>query len=486
MNKNSAIIFVSGFNLQNKFINIEGTKTKAKIGRFSRRLRLGIFLRNTRLEYLSLNPNVITLIKIAVEKLNFLRKQNGIVNTLCQIFPYRVKLDLTDFDFQKRLTLRIIDDKRTCWVSRLAIIDGINPYSLNHSQEYDFARFPHKFSCFIWELKIPGVPKRKPINQQELVSKSCAIKIEVSDSIGQLTFKKVKNASVFHSRTTVCDDKVIPTDFHNFIDGSWPSDLVYTHLGEFFIFADRAKRKKFSGKYAFFGSSTSWFHFLIEVFPRFLRYDPDSLKQLTPLLERDTPKQILEVIDLVSDKKPLLLGTFEESVFEELTVCTEFRFPRGLDLVSRAQDINLVRNFFATQFDLGKVVKNQKIFVVRNRSLFRRSEIVTKLADYCSSLGFVVVDTGELSMKEQIELFASAKIVIGETGSSLTNLIFCHPKTSIIEINLHNFMANFFKDFCWALNLNHHEITEIHLDSGCITVKIDNMAVDLSYFLESI
>ena len=485
MSYNKSHVFVSGRNLQNKSLIVEGTNITGKVERFSRCLILGVFLRNLGLEYMALNPKKITLLKIAFDRLISLSKQNGIRNTLRCIYAYKVTLIVDPVKLPRPLAFRIMNDKRSTWVSRVAITSGVTPYSLNHSQEYDFARFPEKFACFIWDLRVNEKPL---ILNQNLMVKSMGVhevKLDNTYPDNRLTFRKTQNASIFHSRTVVSDGSVIPSDFYNFIDGSWPSDFVFKRHEQYYLFADRIFREEHKGEFVFFGSSTSWFHFLIEVFPRYLHYERSTLESLRPVLEYGVPSQILEVMNLVTEQDPVILGSYQESVFENLVVCTESRFARGLDLKLRRADIELVRSFFDTKFDLYKIDKNQKIFIVRNGNLFRRSEIVSNFAEFCSRHGFVVVDTGELTMEQQMRLFASAELIIGETGSSLTNLIFCSPGTKVVEINLHNFMPQFFREFSDALNLSHMEVSDIVVNGNSVTIEVNSRSIDFLTLLES-
>jgi hypothetical protein len=485
MSYNKSHVFVSGRNLQNKVLIVEGTNITGKIKRFSRRLILGIFLRNLGLEYMALNPKKTTLLKIALDRMISLSRQNGIRHTLRHFYVYKVTLIVNPAKLSRPLTFRIMNDKRSTWVSRVAITRGVTPYSLNHSQEYDFARFPEKFACFVWDLRVKENPSILHENLKAKILGVCEVRIDNAYPDNRLTFRKIQNASIFHSRTVVSDGCVVPSDSHNFIDGSWPSDFVFKRQEQHYLFVDHIFREEHKGEFVFFGSSTSWFHFLIEVFPRYLHYGRSTLESLRPVLEHGVPGQILEVMNLVTHQDPVLLGAFQESVFENLVVCTESRFSKGLDLKGRASDIAMVRSFFDTEFGLSKNERNQKIFIVRNKSLFRHSEVVSNFSEFCALQGFLVVDTGELTMEQQMRLFASAELIIGETGSSLTNLIFCSPGAKVIEINLHNFMPQFFSDFCDALNLSHTEVRDIVVNENGILVEINNRRLDFLSLLES-
>lgn len=484
MSSKESFVIISGSRLKNKHILLKGAKSSQTLQLTSRRPILGLFIRNLRLEYLVLNPNFLAIAKIAIERIISLYKQNGLRNTFDHIYAYKVSFELPSGEYKKPIDFEIVGDTRPTWVSRVAILAGVTPFSLNHSQEYDFARFQEKFSCFVWGLgsKIENYTPNKSFFSA--LPESQEIHVNELNLSNNLSFQKLESASVFHSRTIVADGKVIPSDLHNFIDGSWPSDFVFKINDKFFLFGKDILPDEFDGNFVFFGTSTSWFHFLIEIFPRYLRYDRKELRIRRPVVEEGVPTQILEVLSLVTQQKPLELKPFQHAKFNDLVVCTEARYPFGLDLERRSADIQLVRSFFVSEFKLRNVKKNQLIFITRNRSLFRRSDLVHTLAEFCSNRGFNVVETGDLSMQQQIDLFASATLIVGETGSSLTNLIFCSPGTKIIEINLHGFMAGFFGDFCKSLDLVHAEIKALDFSDNGVLVEIGEKSVDFMSFID--
>ena len=47
------------------------------------------------------------------------------------------------------------------------------------------------------------------------------------------------------------------------------------------------------------------------------------------------------------------------------------------------------------------------------------------IIDELKSKNFMIIDTKNMSIFEQIDIFSSAQIIIGPTGSALTNIIFC-------------------------------------------------------------
>ncbi len=65
-----------------------------------------------------------------------------------------------------------------------------------------------------------------------------------------------------------------------------------------------------------------------------------------------------------------------------------------------------------------------------------------------SSLGFDVVQPEQLPVADQVRLFASAKVVVGEAGAALANIGFCHPGTSVLEIQTAAFGDSWIRATC--------------------------------------
>jgi hypothetical protein len=77
---------------------------------------------------------------------------------------------------------------------------------------------------------------------------------------------------------------------------------------------------------------------------------------------------------------------------------------------------------------------SKKIFISRKdapiRKIINEDDIFKEFEKY----GFVRYELTNLSVEEQIMLFYNAEIIISPQGTSTANIIFCTPKTKVIEI----------------------------------------------------
>jgi capsular polysaccharide biosynthesis protein len=79
--------------------------------------------------------------------------------------------------------------------------------------------------------------------------------------------------------------------------------------------------------------------------------------------------------------------------------------------------------------------KPELLYVTRGRTkntrrVVREEELVRRLA----RRGFVPIDPGSLSVQEQIDHFAAARVIVAPHGAALTNLNFCRPGVRLLEL----------------------------------------------------
>lgn len=99
------------------------------------------------------------------------------------------------------------------------------------------------------------------------------------------------------------------------------------------------------------------------------------------------------------------------------------------------------------------------VLISRRHQKLRRLINEDELYALLSPLGFELVAPERLSHAEQVELFAHARIVIGSSGAALTNLLFCQPGTTAIELCPSTFYKPFWVGLSKQLGLDHHVIT---------------------------
>ena len=91
----------------------------------------------------------------------------------------------------------------------------------------------------------------------------------------------------------------------------------------------------------------------------------------------------------------------------------------------------IVLNKIRKKLNLKSNITTEKIFLNRDES--RINPLIRGIASgIFASSGFKIINPENYSLKEQIRIFHSAKIIAGYSGSQMHNSIFCQPRTQVI------------------------------------------------------
>jgi capsular polysaccharide biosynthesis protein len=126
--------------------------------------------------------------------------------------------------------------------------------------------------------------------------------------------------------------------------------------------------------------------------------------------------------------------------------------------------------------------RSRKIYISRQKDGTRKVTNETELLDILRGDEFEVLFLEELSFLEQVRAFAEASIVVSPHGAGLSNLVFCGPGTSLLEL----FSPHYVNVCYWALSnqlrLNYSyligEPTHPDLDPEIPLVR-ENIVLDL-------
>ncbi len=93
---------------------------------------------------------------------------------------------------------------------------------------------------------------------------------------------------------------------------------------------------------------------------------------------------------------------------------------------------------------MGQSVPMKRIYVtrgnVKRRKVINEEQVVQSLEKY----GFTTVSMDGKSLREQIQIFASAEAIVAPHGAALTNLLFIQPGTKVIELFPYGYVNNCF------------------------------------------
>jgi capsular polysaccharide biosynthesis protein len=100
----------------------------------------------------------------------------------------------------------------------------------------------------------------------------------------------------------------------------------------------------------------------------------------------------------------------------------------------------------------------QRLFIsrrgARRRKLLNEAAIETELG----RAGFKVVCLEDMSLAEQVGLFAAASLIVAIHGAALTNLVFAAPGTPVIELVAPTFINHCYQRVAGTMGLRYQEI----------------------------
>ena len=213
-------------------------------------------------------------------------------------------------------------------------------------------------------------------------------------------------------------------------------------------------------------SSENYFHWLLDILPKiricFEKYSLNKidyyyLSNLT-MSQRESlkylgikEKQILnsKIHNHISADKMIFVSHpwYSKGKFHDQS----YRLPKWI--------IKWIRNYFVKYKKKFKISK--KIYLDRSESKYNHCQIINslELKNYLIKKNFKSVKLSKLSFAKQIFMFWNAEFIIGAHGAAFSNLIFCKPKTKIIEIKPFNHPGKNYKRISQINRLNYNSIT---------------------------
>ena len=188
-------------------------------------------------------------------------------------------------------------------------------------------------------------------------------------------------------------------------------------------------------------------HFLIEILPRLLLLKKIYGARLShPLLVPSvTPKYIVETLDLLFSEYSLI-------EVQESSIVNVSRL-----LVPSLLSIDHIFHPFADYLfsdfvhdissksgscDFGKKIFISRENFKRDRD-FRILKNENEIIEYLMNDGFLIIRPEVMSVREQVEIFSTASVIVGEAGSGLHNSIFSPCCARVVSLNYINGVQNF-------------------------------------------
>lgn len=105
-----------------------------------------------------------------------------------------------------------------------------------------------------------------------------------------------------------------------------------------------------------------------------------------------------------------------------------------------------------------KFPEYNRIYISRKirRKLSNEDEIIQVLQEF----GFKIIEDKTRTVKEQMEIYYSADVILGPHGASFSNILWCRPNTILVELFSNQYYPPFFKYLANVLELKYYAIIE--------------------------
>lgn len=196
----------------------------------------------------------------------------------------------------------------------------------------------------------------------------------------------------------------------------------------------------------------NYFHFVNDALPRLgiLREAGLALDDVDAVLVDDTTPYHRQLVDLLGlrDRPGLRLLTPERGMHLQADRLLVPSLPNTDMVISPATTAWLQQALPASASAAGLP---ERLYVTRGetpntRRFVREPELRAAL----EQRGFAVVDPGTLSVQQQIDHFAAARVVVAPHGAALTNLTFCRPGVRVLEL----FAPGYLNPGYWGITAN--------------------------------
>lgn len=245
-------------------------------------------------------------------------------------------------------------------------------------------------------------------------------------------------------------------------EGNWILEsFSFPYESEFNSFFEQQKPAThsvhLSGIYFVFSNVgfSNYYHVLTELLPRLEFFMPFKGK-VKLLVSEQIPSYLAEAFNLLGISKRDYHTIREGFAY---TADTFITIPWGLNFIpERFEFLNKELNHPTIKINSVNSSK-KRLFVSRKNESFRTIENEEELLPILLANGFQIIDSQNLSLSEQIQLFSKAELICGPHGAGLSNLLWMN-KATVLEIRPENFANDCFLHLALTAGATSYSVLE--------------------------
>lgn len=216
--------------------------------------------------------------------------------------------------------------------------------------------------------------------------------------------------------------------------------------------------------------SSNYAHWMTEVLPRIVSFcSNNKYKNVSIIIDDKLHKNIMTTLEKVVGRRRVYLLPMNHIVKIDKLYATSvagyISYERRYKFIQPSSEGKFNANAMRLVVSLLRPLNDkrqtpQKIYLRRNsgyRNLTNQNEIEALLTRH----RFTIVEPEKLSFLEQVTYFSKAKVIIGPTGASFANLIFCNKKVNlaILVNNDKNMICKFWVNLASIMGIQVNYIT---------------------------
>lgn len=197
----------------------------------------------------------------------------------------------------------------------------------------------------------------------------------------------------------------------------------------------------------------NYYHFIIDILGQIALFERLNINEISiPFTLPEEALKIPYVKEVFSKSETLLSKKWIIQKKGVLISTNEIYIPKAIGYSK--ENINGVLKILGIQ-RTGKE-RNDKIFLTRGKNRNRRLSNSVEIENLAKANGFKLIDTDELSVEDQIDVFSNSALVIGIHGAGLTNIIFRNKLNfHLVEIFPLNYKAPYYYWICKELGFQY-------------------------------
>jgi hypothetical protein len=182
-----------------------------------------------------------------------------------------------------------------------------------------------------------------------------------------------------------------------------------------------------------------YFHFFFDLLKpllRILRRWPELGRATLLMSDAPAPHQQagVEILRQAYPELKLVRVAPDSRVRCERLLSFHYSADRLIDYTVDGETLRGMRDMFHAWAGVGDTEPTRRLFISRARQKHRRITNESALLEALAPYGFERIFPETLSFRDQVRLFASARVIMGTPGAALTNLLFCRPDAMVIEL----------------------------------------------------